>query len=447
MKRRIAFILCLLILSGGIVFALDFGVTIGNDSTLTKKDDTEFDQENKFSLWLTSGLGESWKFNGALAGTLTNDDPVFYGDVERLALIGTFANLDNGPSLFTFEAGRFLQNEFSYRVFAHTVDGLRFSFAYPLSTLQIGLGYTGLINKHYSSVIMSKGDAIDDVDDDVLFAAPRLIGSFAWTFPELFARQTLSFSALIQEDLRHLKNDVLEAGLETENPAMGGSVNTQYFGVGLQGPVMQSFYYDAYFYLGTGKTLTFAADSQSSTGESYQYEQILSYLFGGSARYYLPEFFQSVASLSFLYASGDKDSASYLEGNVKGNSSLFLPIAGQTYGTAFTPKASNVLVTELSYSLKPFAALRDSLLSSIQTSAMLTPFFKPANGPMSESEVDAAQSSGYLGTEIAGAINYRPYSDLGMSLALGLFMPNKDAFVEGMGDPWFVGRFQFSFSF
>ena len=48
----------------------------------------------------------------------------------------------------------------------------------------------------------------------------------------------------------------------------GGRLSTQYFGLGLSGPVTSSLYYDAFGYLNTGQTLSYVADSSSGTGFS-----------------------------------------------------------------------------------------------------------------------------------------------------------------------------------
>ena len=122
-------------------------------------------------------------------------------------------------------------------------------------------------------------------------------------------------------------------------------------------------------------------------------------------------------------------------------------LIGAAIVIAFSPKASNLMAAELSFSLKPFAASPDSLLGSLQTVAKVTPFFKVVEGAMSDASVDISADSGYLGTEVDGVANLRPYSDLGFGLSLGVFVPNGSMFVDGMDSPWFVGKLTFSFSF
>lgn len=432
----------------GILFAFDFGVTLENNSQYISKEGEGFTQEDTAHLWFNLPMG-AWDLNGSLMGTFNSDSdkPTFYGDIETFSLKGTFPYLENGASLFTLEIGRFFHKEFSEYVFAHRMDGLRMDFGYPSSTLQVAFGYTGLLNKYYTSLVMSRLDALEDLDKDKLLAPDRFIGSLSWNFPELFARHTLNLSVLVNEDLRHLFEDVISEGTEVFNPASGGLVDTQYFGVGLEGPIVQSMFYSAFFYLGTGRMLTFVPDSQSNTGEAYLYKQIFSSLGGISFRYYMEEFFQSVAGLKVLYATGDSDSVTYIEGNSRGNSTMFLPISGASLGTAFQPKPSNLFAAELSYSLKPLSGVKGFILESLQTGAALTPFFKVSKGAMSEGEVDPQSSAGYVGTDFAVTANLRPFSDLGLGVAIGFFLPNSDTFLPGKDDPVFYGQFVFSFSF
>lgn len=449
MKQKAILLIVLLSFWGWALYGFDFGVNIENNSSYSSKEGEGFIQENTAHLWLNLPMGDFWVLNASLMGSFSNDSdkPVFYGDVETLSLKGTFPHLENGADLFSLEIGRFFHKEFSGFVFAHRMDGLRMEFGYPFSTLQLAFGYTGLLNKYYTSLVMSKLDALDDLDKDVLFAPRRLIGTLSWNIPELFARQNVNFSILVNEDLRHLFEDVIKEGKEVFDPSSGGLVDTQYFGVGLDGPLTSSLFYSAFFYLGTGRMLTFVPDSQSNTGEAYLYKNILAGLGGVSFRYYLQEFFQSVASVQILYATGDSDSISYIEGNTSGSCSMFLPISGQSLGTAFQPKTSNLLAVELGYSLKPFASTKGFILESLQAGAKLTPFFKASKGAMSEGEVDPSAGAGYLGTDVAVYGNLRPFSDLGLGVAIGFFLPNGSAFLPGKDDPIVYGQFVFSFSF
>ena len=65
---------------------------------------------------------------------------------------------------------------------------------------------------------------------------------------------------------------------------------------------------------------------------------------------------------------------------------------------------------------------------------------------MDERELKSGSDSKYLGTEFDGIINFRPFSDLGTSLSLGLFLPMGGAFINDE-DVLFKGELEISFSF
>jgi hypothetical protein len=451
MKRAsliIAVLLPLFLVSPLFVWSLDFGGSIENETSYTKSVDSLFTQQDKFLFWANTDLGQFHQLNATLSAFLTTVTPNFYADVERLSVTGTYPKIENGPNLLVMEVGRFQYAEFTQKVFAQAVDGLKFDFTYPATHFQVAMGYTGLVNKYFASPIMGKEDALADADTGSIFANPKFIGSFNIDFPELFARQTLQFSILVQEDLRPLFKTVIAEGQEIFDPTHGGKINTQYLGLGLSGPITSEMYYDFYGYIGTGRELVFENDSQSSTGQAYKYEQILGFLTGGSVRYYLPQLMQSLAMVKVMFASGDSNQTAYLEGGGGGTLSAFLPVSEPASSNfAFGPKASNLVMVEIGYSLKPLSWMQGTLWESLQTGAMITPYFKPTKGPVSEPAVKATGDAGYLGTELDGTANYRPFSDLGLGLTLGVFMPNSSAFAKGGDSPWLLGKFLFSFSY
>ena len=446
MKRLYATLIALTAVSA-LSFALDFGGTLENDSSYSSKKNVGFVQKDTAHLWFTSELGKAWDFNATVEGTFNSATPLFYGDLEQLSLTGTFQKVPLGPSVFTVELGRFFYSETTQRVFANRMDGFRMDFAYPSFTLQTALGYTGLLNKYYASIVMSKMDAVDSNDTTLVFSPPRMIGSVSLTFPELVAQQSLTLTFLAQEDLRNqVRNNVIAEGTEVYKPSGGGLVDTQYWGLALDGPITRSLYYNGFGYLNTGRTLTFGDDTQSSTGQSYQYQNILAFMAGLSLRYYIPQFYQALASATVLYASGDGDTTTYVEGNGSGNLTQFVPISGNTLGTAFSPSSSNVLATELAFSLKPLGRRGGPIFQTLQTALAITPFFKPSAGAFSDGTVEST-ATGYLGTDVALKTNLRPFSDLGAGLTLGYFIPNSSVFVPGNGDGILYGQLFFSVSF
>jgi len=413
------------------IFSLDWGGVIDNSTELLVSDKTEFDQQDKLSLWMDAALGERWSFSAQGSYTYELDRPYLF-DVDSLQFEGRFPNVEKGPTLFTVTLGRFSFSDFTGLVLDHRADGFALGFNYPNSIFTVALGYTGLLLKPTSTIRVSLTDASEDNDDSVVLAPPRAVGALKAVFPELLGRQDLTLSLLFQQDL-HSKDDLVAEGQTTPDYNKGGQLNTQYLGFGFSGPLSSSLYYDAFVYGGMGRTLSYIDGA-------YKYETILAALGGVGVRYYLEQALSSRVGFRFLYASGDEDSDRPYEGNTGGLATAFLPISKPELGLIFQPQLSNLFLAELSYSLKPLAWMQ------VQLKAV--PFFRSTPAPIQESGIDPSSDALYLGTEVDGAINIRPFSDLGLGFSAGLFLPNSgtngalpDRALE------VKGKLDFSFSF
>ena len=200
----------------------------------------------------------------------------------------------------------------------------------------------------------------------------------------------------------------------------------------LSGPVIDSLYYNAYYYFGSGRTLSYLEDSDSETGYSYQYRDIFSHMAGLSMDYYLTDILYSVISLSLNFATGDTDADSYFEGNTAGNYTQFTPVTPVSTALVFNPGISNIISAALSYSIKPLVSSGISYIDSAQVVLEATPFFLAnSEAPVLYNGINPDISGNYLGTEIDLTMNFRPFSDLGGILQTGLFLPAADAFAEG----------------
>ncbi len=432
-------------------FGIDFGGSLDNSTEFqTQVDDTLFTQEDRLSAWLNVPIARGFDFfaMGSYTFEYANEESNHYLDVDLLKFDGNFATTEEGASNFGFTAGRFVASDFTGYVLRHVMDGGQLRFRLPFANINTAFGYTGLLFKHAADFRISKMDVVESNDDDVFWGPPKIIGVVDATFLDLIGSQSLTLSFVFQEDMRN-EDDVLEEGEEDFFPAEGGLLDTQYFGAGLTGPIFSSLYYNTFFYLGTGRTLSYLDDEDSGTGFSYQYTGVLSFLFGGGIKFYLREFLNSRITFNFIYASGDEDSASFIEGNSDDTASTFVPISyDSSIALIFPPQLGNIMLFDISYSLRPFSGSKGSILSNLQTMLKALLFFRPTSGPISEPGLDPASSASYLGTEIDLIINFRPFSDLGTALSLGIFMPNTgETFLEDQRETEFLGRFEFSFSF
>ena len=140
-----------------------------------------------------------------------------------------------------------------------------------------------------------------------------------------------------------------------------------------------------------------------------------------------------------IFSSGDADNSTYLEGNTAGASTIFVPISQDTLGLAFQPPWGTLVMIQASYSVKP--------LDSLQLMLKGQAFLRPTTGAISATGVDLASSALYLGSEVDAIANFRPFSDLGTALSLGVFFPNGSVFTGQASLPQLAGRLEVSLSF
>ncbi len=409
-----------LLLAGGLpAGAVEWGGTVGNTTTPTysgTSQELSFQQKDTAALWLDAELNPRLSLTIQGSYTYEQDRPYLF-DVDILKLHGRYPLRDS--SVLEFSLGRFRGADFTALLFNDNLDGAQVSWRTARANLSLSVGFLGLELEPVSTVSMSKTDILGDS----LLAPPRLLEMLQVELPELLGRQTLLAALVAQQDLR--AEDQLVTG--------GGRLSTEYLGVALRGPLAGALYYDLFGYLGTGRTY-------SLIGAAYSYEWILSGLVGGSLRFFKEKWLSSNFELRLLLATGDADyTASFYEGNTDGLATVFTTISQPELTLLFTPRLGNLVLAEASYSLKPAAFFQALLKASL--------FLRPTKGRISDSTVDPLLSSSpYLGTEIDASFRFRLFSDLGLALTAGVFLPGA-AFPAASREPDFGGRFELSFSY
>lgn len=425
------------------LFAIDFGGSVDNATTLAIQTGEDIEQRNKLSLWIDHNFADSSEFLVIGNYTFSLDDPYTF-DLERLQV--KFKITPQMPVI----VGRFGFTEFSGIVLNHPLDGFWFTYNFPRAVISAGVGYSGLQFSESNQIVMSQSDTTDFDDPDFFLGSPRIIEALHTHFPELFGRQDVMVSLLFQQDLRP-QSQLLQEGEEIENAGglSGGKLHSFYLGLGLSGPISSSagLYYDTFLYTETGTTLSYIEDSTSSTGFSYQYEPILAFLGGLNVDYYSEKRAYSKIGLSLLFASGDSDSADFQEGNTAGRALQFTPISRPSFGLIFSPQIGNIFIAKTSFSMKPFSNSSSRALQHFQTELRLFNYLRPTVSPISEAGIDQASDALSLGSELDGVVRFRPFSDLGTALSMGVFLPSEAAFSGENQGPRFLGRFEFSFSF
>ena len=434
---KTAALIIILVLLTTLSFGIDFGGNLEDSTYFQYSDSSNLYHADTLSLWLTTGLWEYTDLFVQGSYTYTTDNPYFF-DLDYLKIES------KGASFINYTFGRFYTSDFSGYIFSHKLDGAALIFNLPTVIVSVKAGYTGLLFDTNSNIEMTTADqtgvSYDGFSQD--FAAPRIVGGVEAFFPDLYLHQDLKAGVWAQMDMRN-DSDVTEEGSTTPS-GLGGKMDTQYFGLTISGPLVSSLFYDSFAWLGTGRTLSYI-DS------TYTYKPVVSFLGSFGLRYYIEEFLYSRISFRFLYSSGDADYASsFTEGNTEGDAANFIPVSEKSLALVFSPQLGNILFTQISYSLKPFSNSGNRALRNIQLELTDINFFRSTTGQISESGIDPASTSLYLGTEINGTINFRPFSDFGLSLSGGVFIPNNGAdgaFLESQQKVEVLGRLGLSFSF
>jgi hypothetical protein len=292
------FIIIPLMVSISTIYAFNFGGNIDNATSYSTDDEYGFSQIDRLSMWLEAGKGNN--FNFQIQGSCTfSNDIIFYADLDLLLLTGQ-KKFEKNPSLFRYSFGRFTLSDFTKEVLFHRIDGLKMSFCYPAFVFSFGFGYTGLLLRPTSNIVLNRIDDAEKEDDDVWLGSPRLIALMELQFPDIFTGQDLFASIILQKDVRN-KDDMVKEGTEdTVETDEGGYYDSIYFGAGLSGGIVSLVFYEAFFYIQTGRTLSYIEDDDSSTGYSYTYKPIISFLIGTSFNFYVEKLLYSNFGLLFL---------------------------------------------------------------------------------------------------------------------------------------------------
>ena len=405
-------ILLLIFLTASVLFsvsAADFGFTLDTAPALGYTTGDAFDWSGltysvKAALWANGSLNRevTAEFQGSYTFT---ESRVFSLELDQLQLNGRFTIPGRTASTLAVKAGRLAFSDFSGKVFSHKGDGLSFDWGLPWISISAFGAYTGLIQGPANSILMSASDVADRNIDPVPMwgplGAPRLVEGVTVSFPELFAQQTLVVSGVFQQDFRAAAD--LVSG--------GSNLHTFYAGLGFMGPIqpVPSLYYSVYGYGNTGW---------------YGDNTILAFLAGGSLNYFIPTFFSSRLALDVMYSSGDADQAEFYEGNTAGYSNAFIPVTPAPAGMIFTSQQTNIFYLSGTCSMKPFSGSDVTALKNILIMLKPTGFFRSTSGAISTGGVKADETGLYLGTEIDLSIMARVFSDLGLSINGGVFIPS-----------------------
>ncbi|HET6450227.1 MAG TPA: hypothetical protein VFI08_02910, partial [Spirochaetia bacterium] len=307
--------------------------------------------------------------------------------------------------------------------------------------------YSGLVFKSDSTVVISQADlndrtvAEDFTKPSTLFAPPRAIGYVEADFTRLVPGQKVMVAEAVQLDLR--TSGIAKAGDSHSAFSAGPTapVHMTYTGLGVSGRITGPLYWDFWGYAGLGMSMTstgpFAQASVNQTTHQAVPEVLqtwkTSYVVNGIGNLdltlLLPESSDLVVDLGMMLGSWDKDGISpdqNLPTAQQGSKpSLFTGYFGiSRTGSAliFNPQPVNMGILQLLVSVKPFAPSTNDL-ANVQLTMSGYLYVRPTSGPIAESGLDPTKSSLYVGSEGDVNVLWRPASDWGANLGVGVFVP------------------------
>ena len=374
----------------------------------------EFTSTDRLSLWYKSSINDLFKLsidaalvydaNARLAADLNQNlsylgiEGIFYPDITALNVYGNYSG-------FEYRAGRQMFSDPSGLIIGHALDGLNTSVRLGPGVLSGTLGYTGLVNFDAADITMTSSDLVEK--DGSFFGPSRLIESVSYTYPELLGTyMTLTGAVTAQQDL--IKSEDIVSGSE--------KLNTVYMQLGLEGFILPFLMYDSSLIYQVGKL-------GDLTSNGYLGELKL-YLTPGGMNSYL--------SLGAMISSGEKweNRGDYYGKNATGAQNQFIPVSNSgSRGYVLDLDLGNLSAFEVLLSLSGSNKFAFELST--------TTFMRTVNGPVSTSMIlDNGEESLFIGQEALMAFNFRPVSDFGASIKMGVLVPGEAIIINEYLEPF-----------
>jgi hypothetical protein len=411
--KSMLFVLAGLALIAGSAFAFDgdFGLTLDTSTFLSSGVvDTGSVSQYRAAVW--GELFQSMDKGGSLDLTAqgsyryTAERP-YIVDLDLLRFTGLFSAVMGEGTAVELKAGRFNFSDATKLILDQTLDGVQVSLLFSGFQIRLAGAYSGFLLNPSSNVRISADDRLEVTDNSVFFGPKRLVAQ------ALIGSDGFALQALAQFDMR--------------GDTGGEIINTQYLGIAGTPRLSPNFYLDY--------NLT-ASYGQSTVGSKTT--NLISALGGIGVRFYAEKLAASRAHARVTYATGFTPVVLLLEDFSVED---FRPISQPTIGLAFSPRLANLLYLDVGYSFRPFFSNPSSILSNIQPLVGARVFFRDpvpflVSGTPADilvNDLNPSSTALYLGTEIEAGVLARIFSDLGLSVKGGVFVPNSAAFTSNRG--------------
>lgn len=390
MKKQFLLLYIAFVASWGYGFNVDYGATIDSYVGGSISDDPSAFGFEKVSLYSAVEINDSLSFaiDGFYKFTYNSASEV--EEPHTFDFTTLLATLPIGRS--TLQIGRNTFYDYSNDILSHTLDGVNATIPLGFATVIANVAYSGLVNQNEVSLFTT------DKDDDTI---SRIIEG-ADLIKEM---ESTAFWASIysQQDLNSLSNNL-----------------SIYGGGGVSGAIGTDIYYSVRGNYQSGY-FPYIDDSTSESENSL----ITAGMGAVTLNWYIASESELVNKLSpYLtldvgVSSGDTDLTSASLGEEQSsldNVTLYSPMVSGGPGAIYSTDNKNLTYVKLQASASP--------LSNLQGQFGTVVFFRTVEGVTGDSEVDADANGNYLGSEVSLTANFRPFSDLGVSLSGGVFFPD-----------------------
>ncbi|GAB1484636.1 hypothetical protein MASR2M78_34540 [Treponema sp.] len=380
MKNRFCFVLVFIFTSLSLVSALDYGLVLKDDSSVSGSDSASFTQINTARAWFSLPLAPTtdlfisafYTFKGTFSESDTKLIPWRF-DVGRTELSG------QAPlSVFylNYSLGRININDFSNRLIIGLSDGASVDAAYGNINVYARAAYRGFLFKEDARSFLETEDYDIFDDDDVYFALPRVVSGLGLKFIEYVPWHDVGLEVWTQFDV---------------DPS-GPKTNTQYIEPYVEGRIGRTWRWRAWGIVETSYIDDFSDFSFALAS-------------GARIRYSKPELRGFTLTQSLVWASGPND-------EMVG----FTPIYSTSIGSIASRPFSDILSYSLDLSITPMRHLNLGLGA--------TTLFRSSEDLSTYEGLRPDAEGSYLGAELTALAALRPTSDFSVELSGGLYFPN-----------------------
>lgn len=394
MRKQFLSLYILIIINAGFAVNIDYGASVdsyvGVNTDLFGYEKISVYTSVQFTEDISFALDGFYKY--AYNATSPEDNTSVFDFTTLLA------TLPVGDLNLT--VGRDYMSDYSGEILSHIIDGASVIVPLGFANLIGHVGYTGLINTNEVSFLTTSQD---NTSINRLVEGADLVKEFE--------ALTLWASLYTYQDITNFNNLSL------------------YLGGGVNGSITNDIFFSFSSNFQTGRFIYLADITSNVTGTG---------IAAGMGKLSLTWFINIdndlVSSLSpflnvdFGISSGDDAllttsfGSNQTGADLTGGVTLYSPMTSGGPGKIYSINNQNLTYLKVSASVSP--------IKDLQTQLGTTIFFRTVEGAISDSDFVADATGKYLGTELSLTGNYRPFSDLGLSLTGGLFFPDGTILVE-----------------